>query len=169
MTRRRLLEVVVGALATMVGVAIAVPAAAFLSFPARRRVISGTDEPLDVGALGSLPQGKPTRVTVRAPRQRDAWTQFSDVTLGGCWLLREGDRVHALSAVCPHAGCAVDWDEPAGAFVCPCHDSRFSPAGERLSGPAPRPLDTLDVEVKDGRVRVAFRRFKTATPDKEPV
>ena len=93
----------------------------------------------------------------------------TDVTLGGCWLVREGGKVRALSTVCPHAGCAIDWDAPAKAFVCPCHDSRFSTAGEPLSGPSPRPMDALDVELRDGRVRVAWQRFKTATAKKEPV
>ena len=39
----------------------------------------------------------------------------------------------------------------------------------RQSGPSPRPLDTLDVDVKDGRISVAWRRFRTATTKKEPV
>ena len=168
-TRRRVLEVIVGAIATVVGVAVAVPAAAFLTFPTRRRTISGADEPLDVGKLDALPEDKPVRMTVKAPKRRDAWTAFSDVTLGGCWLVRKGDSVRALSTVCPHAGCAVDWDEGASAFVCPCHDSRFALDGERQSGPSPRAMDTLDVDVKEGRVAVAWRRFKTATPKKEPV
>src|SRR5258708_6949974 len=163
MTRRRLLEMIAGAIATVVGVAIAVPAAAFLTFPARKRTIWGSDEPLEVARLDALPDGKPTRVIVKAPRRRDAWTAFSDVTLGGCWLVREGDKVRALSTVCPHAGCAVDWDDRRRSFVCPCHDSRFAPTGERMSGPSPRPLDSLDVDVKEGRVSVAWRRFKTAT------
>jgi len=169
LTRRRVLEVVVGALATAVGLVLAVPAAAFLTFPTRKRTVSGADEPLDVARLDALPEGKPVRVTVKAPTRRDAWTAFSDVTLGGCWLVRQGDKVSALSTVCPHAGCAVDWDQEGAAFVCPCHDSRFSLDGVRQSGPSPRPLDAFDVDVKDGRISVAWHRFKTATPKKEPV
>jgi len=169
MTRRRVLEVIVGAVATVISVAIAAPVAAFLTFPTRKRTVSGGDEPLDVARLDALPERKPVRVTVKAPTRRDAWTAFSDVTLGGCWLVRQGDKVIALSTVCPHAGCAVDWDEKGAAFVCPCHDSRFDLDGERQSGPSPRPLDTLDVDVKEGRISVAWRRFRTATPKKEPV
>ncbi len=169
MTRRRVLEVIAGAIATVVGVAIAVPAAAFLTFPTRRRTVSGSDEPLDVARLDALPEGRPVRVVVVAPRRRDAWSAFTDVTLGACWLMRRGGEVRALSTVCPHAGCAVDWDGEGGAFVCPCHDSRFSPTGERTSGPSPRPMDTLDVDITDGRVSVVWRRFQTATSKKEPV
>ncbi|HEX8952486.1 MAG TPA: Rieske (2Fe-2S) protein [Polyangia bacterium] len=168
-TRRRVLEVIVGAIATVVGVAVAVPAAAFLTFPTRKRTVFGGDEPLDVARLDALPEGKPVRVTVKAPRRRDAWTAFSDVTLGGCWLVRQGGTVRALSTVCPHAGCAVDWDEGAAAFVCPCHDSRFALDGALVAGPSPRPMDALDVDVKAGRVAVAWRRFQTATAKKEPI
>lgn len=169
MTRRRLLEVLVGATAAAIGAAIAIPAAVFLTFPTRKRTISGGDDPVDVAGVGALPDGKPVRVTLTALERRDAWTRFSAVTLGACWLVRDGERVRALSTVCPHAGCAVDWDEPRRSFVCPCHDSRFSTAGERLSGPSPRSMDELDVELRGGRVRVAWRRFKTATSRKEPV
>jgi Rieske Fe-S protein len=154
-------------MATAIGLALALPAAAFLAFPTRRRVVYGGDEPIDVGALAGLPDGKPTRVAVTAPTRRDAWTAFADVPLGACWLLRQGEAVRALSTVCPHAGCAVDWDERRQTFGCPCHDSAFAATGERVKGPAPRPLDSLDVEVREGRV--LFRRFKTGSADKEPL
>jgi menaquinol-cytochrome c reductase iron-sulfur subunit len=169
MTRRTILGALVGAAAALIGAVIGVPAAALLSFPARKRTVYGGDEPVDVGAVANLPEGTPVRVVVKAPVRRDAWTAFTDVTLGGCWLVREGESVRAMSTVCPHAGCAVDWDAGKSTFYCPCHDSRFAKDGTRQSGPSPRPLDALDVDVKEGRVRVAWRRFKTATPKKEPV
>jgi Rieske Fe-S protein len=168
-TRRRLLGAAVTVLATAMGAVLAVPAVAFLTFPTRRRVVYGGDEPIDVGALERLPEGKPTRVAVTAPVRRDAWTAFADVPLGACWLVREGQSVRALSTVCPHAGCAVDWDERRGEFGCPCHESAFSAAGERIKGPAPRGLDSLDVAVRDGRVSVIYRRFKSGSAKKEPL
>ncbi len=164
-----MLEWIAGAAATLVGVALGVPVAAMLGFPARRRTVWGSDAPLDVGALDALPDGTPVRAVVKAPVVHDAWTALSDVTLGSCWLVRDGQRVRALSTVCPHAGCAVDFDRERRDFVCPCHDSRFALDGTRKSGPSPRPMDALDVDVQDGRVRVAWRRFKTATAKKEPV
>src|SRR5580700_3243334 len=159
----------VGGVSAAIGLALALPAAAFYSFPTRRRTVFGGDEPIDVGAADSVVAGQPLRVNVRAPIRRDAWTRFTDVPLGACWLVRDGADVRALSTVCPHAGCAVDWDATRRAFACPCHDSTFATTGERLSGPAPRPLDTLETQLVDGRVRVQFRRFRTATSDKEPI
>jgi Rieske Fe-S protein len=169
MNRRRLIGMMVGAATALLGVVVGVPAAVLLTFPARKRTVFGGDEALDVGAVANLPEGTPVRVAVKTPLRRDAWTAFSNVTLGGCWLVREGSAVRALSTVCPHAGCAVDWDAQKASFYCPCHDSRFAKDGTRQSGPSPRPLDALDVDVKEGRVLVAWRRFKTATPKKEPV
>ena len=41
----------------------------------------------------------------------DAWTTARDVVLGAAWVRRTGDdKLEALSAVCPHLGCAVGWD-----------------------------------------------------------
>jgi menaquinol-cytochrome c reductase iron-sulfur subunit len=160
---------VVAGLATAIGLALALPSAAFLLFPARRRVVYGGDEPLDVGLLDALPDGKPTRVTLTAPLRRDAWTAFADVPLGACWLLRQGGEVRALSTVCPHAGCSIDWNEAKGQFGCPCHDSAFAKSGERVKGPAPRGMDALEVAVQKGRVSVLFRRFKTGAAGKEPL
>lgn len=61
-----------------------------------------------------------------------------------------------LSAVCPHEGCEVVWDQNASRFACPCHDSFFASDGARISGPAPRGLDPLPVRVQDGKLQVQY-------------
>jgi cytochrome b6-f complex iron-sulfur subunit len=61
----------------------------------------------------------------------------------------------ALYKKCPHLGCSVPWREDAsfkglrGVFLCPCHGSTYTRAGVRVFGPAPRSMDTMDVEVLD--------------------
>lgn len=47
----------------------------------------------------------------------------------------------ALSAVCTHMGCTVQWNTAEQTWDCPCHGSRFRVDGEILSGPAERPLE----------------------------
>ncbi len=168
MNRRSVLAWLSAALGAALGVALAAPAAALLTFPARRGVVAGGDEPIDVGSLDALPDGVPVRMAVRASRLRDAWAAARDVTLGAAWLRRDGERVRAWSTVCPHAGCAVDWNGAAARFECPCHDSAFAADGARAAGPAPRGLDPLDVTVEAGRVRVAWRRYRQGVPDREP-
>jgi Rieske Fe-S protein len=82
-------------------------------------------------------------------------------------LVRDGERVRALSTVCPHAGCSVDWDEARARFACPCHDSAFALDGATVAGPAPRGLDALDCTVEAGRVRVVYRRFRPGVKSRE--
>jgi cytochrome b6-f complex iron-sulfur subunit len=50
--------------------------------------------------------------------------------------------VQAVSDICTHAGCDVEYDQAAKALECPCHGSRFSLTGAVLLGPASRPLQT---------------------------
>ena len=61
-----------------------------------------------------------------------------------------------LSAVCPHEGCEVAWDQNSNRFSCPCHESYFAADGARISGPAPRGLDQLPMRVQDGKLQVQY-------------
>lgn len=63
-----------------------------------------------------------------------------------------------VSAICPHEGCEVAWRAEAHDFYCPCHDSRFSAAGARLSGPAQRDMERLPARVENGMLLVQDHR-----------
>ncbi|MBC8090263.1 MAG: Rieske (2Fe-2S) protein [Phycisphaerae bacterium] len=61
----------------------------------------------------------------------------------------------ALSTKCTHRGCQV---ENAGTQLsCPCHGSVFSLTGERLQGPADRPLTRFAVSADDRSIFISRR------------
>jgi thiosulfate dehydrogenase [quinone] large subunit len=62
----------------------------------------------------------------------------------------------AFDAVCPHAGCTVQYDTSAKLFVCPCHGSEFNGiTGAVEVGPAQSGLTHLTIaEGSDGQLYV---------------
>lgn len=48
----------------------------------------------------------------------------------------EDGTLHERSAVCPHLGGIVDWNDFEKSWDCPCHGSRFDRFGRVLCGPA---------------------------------
>ena len=52
--------------------------------------------------------------------------------------------VRRVSAVCPHLGGILAWNDAERSWDCPLHGSRFGPGGELLEGPATCGLARLD-------------------------
>jgi cytochrome b6-f complex iron-sulfur subunit len=84
-----------------------------------------------------------------------------DVTIdvnNGIYVIRAQEGFLALSAICTHLGCLTAWKPELGEhgiIACPCHGSEFyarDPGkipGEKIEGPAPRPLPWLQVSLSD--------------------
>ncbi|NES73207.1 MAG: FAD-dependent oxidoreductase, partial [Okeania sp. SIO2D1] len=53
----------------------------------------------------------------------------------------ESGTLHAVSAVCPHLGCIVEWNSAEKSWDCPCHGARFNCEGEVLRAPAVNNLE----------------------------
>ena len=66
----------------------------------------------------------------------------------GFFVIRNGEKLIALSAVCTHRKCKLI-AEPDRSFYCKCHGSTFNPAGHVTEGPAKRDLPVLPVFVNE--------------------
>ena len=54
----------------------------------------------------------------------------------------------------PHWGCLIEWSKERQRFLDPCDGSRWDRTGQYEEGPAPRDMDRLPVEVRDGMLWV---------------
>jgi len=70
-------------------------------------------------------------------------------------VVNEGERFVALSAVCPHANCVVEFNAAKKQLDCPCHGAVFDLQGNVLTGPPPRGLAVYRVEVQGDKIMVS--------------
>ena len=93
----------------------------------------------------------------RARLTKPEATPVSDIAPGQAKVVSvDGDRVaayrddagtlHAVSAVCTHLGCLIEFNATEKTWDCPCHGSRFDCDGHVIHGPAQRSLDVKHVE-----------------------
>lgn len=61
----------------------------------------------------------------------------------------------ALSAICTHAGCTVEFNG-SNRFNCPCHGSSYDIEGKVINGPAQRPLDDFPTAVAGDDVTISL-------------
>ena len=94
--------------------------------------------------LGHTIAPKPRHVRVAAPLPLAGYHLERDFIL----FAPHGQTPYAVSRICTHLGCRVNFLEDKGIIECPCHQSRFSPQGQRLAGPAKKNLAVYPVEVQ---------------------
>ena len=101
----------------------------------------------------------PARFKVGYPEQFDENSVTYDER-HKVYVVREAGTFYAMDARCTHLQCLVRWQEDAENFFCPCHGSKFDREGRNLAGPAPRPLDRVQISVADdGRMMIDMDRI----------
>lgn len=150
----------------------AVISAGLVSVPVIRAILSpasqaaGTGEWVKVADdTALLDIGVPIRVNFVQTVQ-DSWIETR--TLNGVWLYTDdGEKFKAYNGHCTHLGCSYFYDKEKKNFFCPCHRGQFDvKTGAVLAGPPPRPLDELDVEVRDAVVFVKYKDFRLGVPER---
>ncbi|MCO4747676.1 MAG: FAD-dependent oxidoreductase [Proteobacteria bacterium] len=103
----------------------------------------------------AIADGRATGVVLSgAPETDDASLALSSVPEHG-WVAvgtagfvrRTATGFEAKSSRCTHMGCPIALASTGG-FRCPCHAGQYDGEGRPISGPPPRPLDPLSVEVR---------------------
>jgi menaquinol-cytochrome c reductase iron-sulfur subunit len=154
-TRRGFMVRMIISVVMFIGAVLAVPFGGFVILPALRKRAADW---ADAGSWKEL--------TVNEPQER----RFNQIVKSGwqvekqersVWLVRKpDDSLIAYSPGCPHLGCGYRWFPQEHLFKCPCHASVFDIAGNVVSGPAPRPLDSLATKIEGDRVLVKYEIFQ---------
>ena len=158
-TRRRLLELAVFSIGSLVTAVLAAPLVAYIVSPALKQKRTTW---VSIARATDIPMGKPTYVEYEEKVQ-DGWT--ARLTRRSAWVAtQDGKDFTVFDPHCTHLGCPYTWtDKPwekegpykgQPHFHCPCHEGIYTADGTVISGPPPRPLDRLETKVVDGVVMV---------------
>lgn len=149
-TRRQFLTYTLTGVGGFMGAAALMPMVRFAVDPVLKGKPKGEFRPTTekVADLSEVPK----RVDF-SYEQVDAW-YTSQVTETAWVYLNKNKEIVALSPICKHLGCVVNWEnngEFPDQFYCPCHAGLYTKDGNNVPGTPPRgPLDAYKTKVVDG-------------------
>ena len=73
-------------------------------------------------------------------------------------LMTAEGEYRALSAVCTHLSCTVQYRNDLHEIWCACHNGLYDLNGRNISGPPPRPLEASQVHVRGDEIVVSRKR-----------
>lgn len=163
-TRRSFFGALMAVGSVGMGAILSVPVLRYVLYPLYAKA-SGT-EWSDVGDMSEFANtDQPIRKTITFA-QRDGWREV--VSAQSVYVSRGADgQLEVLSAICPHLGCSVSWQQAQSEFVCPCHGGRFKADGLHVFGPPPRAMDKLATRVKGNKLQVRFQYFRSNVPNQQ--
>ena len=137
MKRRDFLDWMIRLAGTSLGAFVLYPVLRYLVPPripeaATRRVVAAKKDELSPGSFKTFPFGSQPGILIRTP---------------------DGEY-RALSAVCTHLGCTVQYRGSDRTIWCACHNGLYDLEGRNVSGPPPRPLEPFVVHVEGDDVVV---------------
>ena len=162
-TRGQFLSLTTVGLGAMIGAVIAVPATAYLLAPVTKEA---TFQPVLLGKVSQF-----TGETGFTPTPATYIEDPSNAaTSSGLAFVHYTDKSntdwHAEDAMfivwsnrCTHVGCPVQ--ATGVGFGCPCHGSQFDRQGARTAGPATRPLDRFQWEIRHSDQLWITQRWST--------
>jgi Rieske Fe-S protein len=64
-------------------------------------------------------------------------------------------ELRAYDGICTHLNCTVQYRSDFGQIWCACHNGFYDISGKNVSGPPPRPLERLDVQIRGDEIVVS--------------
>ena len=148
LSRHQFVTAVSGFLGTVMGIVIGLPAIGYIISPARN--IKKKEGWIPLGPVEQIPVGIPTLLNFTIS-QVNGWEK-TVTTYGVYVLISEDNQILALSNICTHLSCRVNWKDETQTYACPCHAAGFDINGDVVDGPPPRPLQSFPVEVDENGI-----------------
>lgn len=132
----------------------------------------------ELGKTEDFKVGQPKRVQWTTAT-KEGWVV--ETTPRAVWVVTlDGKKFIVFNPKCTHLNCAYSWyleGEPHETaygskmpdedyFFCPCHDGVYDITGKVVSGPPPRPLDTLPVKIENGKLFTIYEDFRAGISEK---
>ena len=120
------------------------------------KAMNGSATPVEVDTATNTPADSVTGSSIKGA----AIAQLSNLKVGegfnftandgtGAILFKTKDeKVYALSRICTHQGCSVDFDLAQNKLICPCHGATYEKVdGNVISGPTMKNLKKINVKI----------------------
>jgi len=148
-SRRQFLTYTLGGTAGFLASGMLFPMVRFAIDPVLKK--GGGEQYHDVNLKVSDITDKPRAVKFVVHR-KDGWYEPEQGETMTAWVLKnEKGEILALSPICKHLGCTVNWDSNPqfkGEFFCPCHFGRYYKDGTNVPGTPPaKPLDRYKTKI----------------------
>jgi Rieske Fe-S protein len=76
----------------------------------------------------------------------------------GILIRTSSGEYRAMSAICTHLSCTVQYRDDMQHVWCACHNGHYDLNGRNIAGPPPRPLELFEAQVRGDEIFVRRRR-----------
>ena len=142
LSRRKFVKAGMAVAGAAYAAALGYPLYRYLASPAERAAMLAAVKEVTLADADKLP--------------REAALMFKFAGRPALLLHHADDTWTALTAVCTHLGCTVQFDKDRKAIYCACHGGIYdAKTGANISGPPPKPLTKYAAQIPPGKVVIS--------------